>query len=136
MTTLILLLSLVGLVNAFYLYYQHQREKKTGQKMFCLIGGDCSSVVGSKYGRTLGIKNEKIGMTYYALLIIYIFVLWFVPQLHANTLLPLVKIIAGCSAFFSFYLFYIQTMVLKKICSWCLIEIAVTVSLFGLLIMI
>ncbi|TSC86260.1 MAG: hypothetical protein G01um10147_972 [Microgenomates group bacterium Gr01-1014_7] len=121
MTIIIFILSVLGFSNAFYLYWQHKREVNTGQKMFCLIGGDCGAVVGSKYGKTFGIKNEIIGMIYYALLGIYIL---------TGIVLPPIKIIAGVAALFSLYLLYIQVVVLKKFCSWCLIAIAINLLIF------
>ena len=127
---IILLLSIIGFLNAFYLNWQHRREVKTGQKMYCLIGGDCGEVVGSKYGKTFGIKNELIGMVYYALLGAYTLVGMFAQIANFEIL---VKIIAALAAIFSFYLLYIQTIVLKKFCSWCLIAIAINLLIFYLL---
>lgn len=120
---IIFILALLGFLNAFFLFYQHRREIKTGQKMFCLIGGDCGVVVGSKYGQTLGIKNEKIGMAYYALLIILLLV---------NQLL-LAQIIALVAIVFSIYLLIVQTFILRQFCSWCLIAIGINVLTFYLL---
>lgn len=91
--------------------------------MFCLIGGDCGAVVGSKYGQTLGIKNEKIGMAYYALLIILLLV---------NQLL-LAQIIALVAIVFSIYLLIVQTFILRQFCSWCLIAIGINFLTFYLL---
>ena len=131
MDTLIitLLLSILGFLNAFYLYWQHKREVATGQKMFCLIGGDCGEVVGSKYGATFGIKNEKIGMVYYVLVGIYSLIGIFLPGI-AKDFWIWAKIITGIATVFSLYLLYIQTIVLKKFCSWCLIAIAINLLIF------
>ena len=125
---IILLLSILGFVNAFYLYYQHSREIRTGQKMFCLIGGDCGAVVGSKYGRTLGIKNELLGLGYYSFLIVYsiISIFWHHFVLNIGWVYWLVLI----ASIFSLYLLYIQTIVLRKFCSWCLIAIAINFLTF------
>lgn len=84
--------------------------------MFCLIGGDCGEVVGSKYGKTFGIKNEIIGMVYYVLLGIFIF---------TDSFKLAVAIAAVVSAIFSIYLLFIQSVILRKFCSWCLIAIAI-----------
>ncbi len=121
---IIFILSILGFLNAFYLNFQHRREVKTGQKMFCLIGGDCGAVVGSKYGQTLGIKNELLGMGYYCLLIIYSFLAIFWPQLVSELgfwIKPMVLI----ASIFSLYLLIVQTFILRKFCSWCLIAIGI-----------
>lgn len=126
-TMIILLLAILGFLNAFYLYSQHKREVATGQKMFCLIGGDCGAVVGSKYGRTLGIKNEKIGMAYYILLGVYFFINIYIPNPINIIFMKIVTIIA---TIFSLYLLYVQTFLLKKFCSWCLIAIFINILIF------
>lgn len=123
---IILLLSILGFLNAFYLYWQHKREVTTGQKMFCLIGGDCGAVVGSKYGRTLGIKNETVGMVYYFLLGTYSLLSILIPPI-VSQFQVLVKIAVVVAVIFSLYLLYAQTIILRKFCSWCLIAIAINI---------
>lgn len=126
------ILAIAGFANAAYLYFQHKREVETGQKMYCLIGGDCGAVVGSKYGQTFGIKNELIGMTYYFLLGIYSLVYFLFPQL-ANSLIIVIKLLVIAAALFSLYLLFIQSIILKKFCSWCLIAIFINLLIFYLL---
>lgn len=130
---IILLLSILGFLNAFYLYWQHKREVQTGQKIFCLIGGDCGAVVGSKYGRTFGIKNEKTGMVYYFLLSLYSLVAILFPSIAQN-FTNFAKIAVILALIFSFYLLYIQTIVLRKFCSWCLIAIAINTIIAYLIV--
>lgn len=134
MDTLIitLLLSILGFLNAFYLYWQHNREVATGQKMFCLIGGDCGKVVGSKFGRTFGIKNEIIGMTYYLLLAAYSLVSMVTPSL-AEILIIWAKMVVILATVFSLYLLYVQAYVLRQFCSWCLIAISINILIFYLI---
>lgn len=127
----IFLLSILGFINAFYLYYQHKKEIATGKKMFCIIGGDCGAVVGSKYGRTLGAKNEKIGMTYYAVIALYVLTTLFLPETALN-LWGFAKSLAAIAVLFSVYLIYAQTILLRKLCSWCLIAITINFILFYL----
>lgn len=129
---IVLLLSILGFLNAFYLYYQHKREMTSGKKMFCLIGGDCGAVVGSKYGKTFGVKNEKIGMAYYLLLGGYFLISIFAPDLINSSELGIsvIKIITVIATLFSVYLLYVQTFILKTLCSWCLIAIAINILIF------
>lgn len=129
MLMIILLLSILGFLNAFYLNYQHKREVESGQKMYCLIGGDCGAVVGSKYGRTFGIKNEKIGMIYYTLMVIFSLGSLMVPHI-ISTFAVLIGGVALVATIFSLYLLYVQTIILKKFCSWCLIAIGINILIF------
>lgn len=128
----VMVLAILGFINAFYLYYQHRKEVATGQKMFCLIGGDCGAVVGSKYGRTLGIKNELIGMTYYLFLSSYLLLSLLIPDL-LDSLVIIPKLVTFIAAVFSLYLLFVQAVVLRKFCSWCLIAISINLLIFYLL---
>ena len=119
-------LAVLGLLNAAYLYWQH-RQVARGRTMFCLLGGDCEAIVESNYGRSFGVKNEIWGLAYYLLLIL-------APYL--NFTLPITFIAVISATLFSLYLFCLQAFVLKKFCSWCLIAIAVNLSIFLYLLFI
>lgn len=132
---IILTLAILGFINAYYLHYQYKQYKIYGKKMFCLIGGKCEDVVSSQYGTTLGIKNELIGMTYYGLLIIYSLVGILLPDLVNSFAfgITIIKIITVIATIFSIYLLFAQTIVLKTLCSWCLIAIFINLLIFYLL---
>lgn len=132
---IILLLAIFGFLNAFYLYWQHKREVQTGQKMFCLIGGDCGAVVGSKYGKTFGVKNEITGMVYYFLLGIYSLIAVLLPGFASNFEI-FIKIAVSVALVFSLYLLFAQTILLKKFCSWCLIAIAINILIAYLVVIL
>lgn len=133
-TIIILLLSVLGFLNAFYLYWQHKREVTTGKKMFCLIGGDCGAVVGSKYGRSFGVKNEILGMGYYFLLGLYALIVILIPSFAQNFEI-FVRFAVSVAVIFSLFLLFAQTILLKKFCSWCLIAIAINIILAYLIVM-
>lgn len=100
----------------------------SGKEMFCLIGGKCADVISSKFGTTFGIKNEITGMVYYGLLSGYLLISLLIPSF--GNFLILVKIAAFVATIFSIYLLFVQTMVLKTLCSWCLIAIGINVLIF------
>jgi len=126
---MILFLALVGFANAYYLHWQYLRFKKTKKPMFCLIGQDCAAVIDSRYGETLGVKNEITGMFYYtATLVLMVLSLFFPPIRPIASFIVLLTSFAA--AVFSLYLLYVQTAVLKKLCSWCLIAIFINVIIF------
>lgn len=128
-TIIILLLSILGFLNAFYLYYQYKQFIDTGRKMFCLIGGRCADVISSKYGTTFGIKNELIGMIYYVLLSLYLILAFFMPDLFRNFII-FPKLATLIAALFSLYLLFVQAVILRMFCSWCLIAIAINILIF------
>lgn len=125
----ITILSIIGFINAFFLHWQYKRFLKTKKPMFCLIGEDCTKVVSSSYGSTWGIKNEVLGMWYYAVILILFLVSNFVSSSFV-LLGILIFIITFIAAAFSLYLLYAQTIILKNLCSWCLIAITINILIF------
>lgn len=126
---IILLLAVLGFLNAFYLHYQYKQYTNYGKQMFCLIGGKCADVISSKYGITLRIKNELIGMTYYVSLSLYLILAFFMPDLFRNFII-FPKLATLIAALFSLYLLFVQAVILRMFCSWCLIAIAINILIF------
>lgn len=128
MIAILIILSIAGAINAYFLNWQYRRYMETGTKMFCFLGEDCSKVVGSKYGTHLGLKNEIFGIAYYVTVIIYSIATYYIVF---PTYLPVLVFIMGLAAtVFSIYLLYLQAYVLKTFCSWCLIAIFINVLIF------
>jgi len=108
------------------------RFLKTGKKMYCLMKEDCASVIGSKYGTSMGLKNEIIGMAFYLLMIVYSLLNF---SLSLPLLLSSVVLFAALMAVgFSVYLLFVQSVILKTFCSWCLIAIGINFLLLGFLL--
>lgn len=126
---IILILAILGFINAYYLHYQYQQYKNSGKEMFCLIGGKCADVISSKFGTTFGIKNEITGMIYYVLLAAYLLISILIPR-FGDDFAPYVKTATIIATAFSAYLLFVQTVVLKQICSWCLIAIVINTLIF------
>lgn len=126
----VLFFSLTGFLNAAFLHWQYLRQEKKGVKMFCLLGGDCGAVVSSPYGTTLGVKNEIIGMSYYGVIIILSLLEMWLPTYSLN-LNFLTLVVISLATAFSVYLVILQTFVLKKYCSWCLLAIGINLLIFG-----
>ncbi|MFI5240982.1 MAG: vitamin K epoxide reductase family protein [Microgenomates group bacterium] len=124
----LIVLSALGIANAHYLHFQYLRYLKTGKKMYCLMGEDCASVVGSKYGKSFGVKNELIGITYYLMLMGYAILGQYIT--FTSPIILLVEIATIVATLFSFYLLILQAFVLKSFCSWCLIAILLNILIF------
>ena len=123
------ILAIFGFINAAWLNWQYERFVATGKKMFCLAGDDCTAVVGSRWGKTLGIKNELAGIFYYIFVMTLSFVLLLMPALQPLIRLPLLISIT-LAAGFSIYLLILQVAVIKKLCSWCIIAIGINLLLW------
>ena len=99
------------------------------RKMVCPIGGGCSEVVESKYGKTFGFDNDILGILYYIAIGAAWSVLLVWPDLSAWVLRLIVIAVSGAFVFTN-YLLYVQLFILKKECFWCVIAAFVNYALF------
>ena len=119
---LIIILSLLGISITLYLGITKSRHKKVA----CLIDGSgCNKVLDSKWSHTFGIRNEWLGLLYYASLIIGIIAL---SQYISVTVA--MKIAASLAILYSIILTYIQARVLKHYCLYCLCSSLINLGLF------
>ena len=120
--TLILILSILGILITSYISIAHLLNKK----VICPVNSkSCNVVLDSKYSKTLGIKNEIIGLVYYLIILLSIFVAF--P-------LFLIKVASSLAALYSTVLLGIQIKVLKNYCSWCITTAIINIILFLLIL--
>lgn len=114
---LIAFLAIFGILETFYLIKKRTSDKKP----VCLIGGDCSTVLYSKYNKTLGIHNDLLGLTFYFVLAVLVNLILFsiVPIYWANILLGILIVVGSI---FSVVFTYIQWRIIKSWCFWCLMS--------------
>ncbi|MBI4256626.1 vitamin K epoxide reductase family protein [Candidatus Uhrbacteria bacterium] len=118
--------ALGGLLLALYLY----NKKQTHQQPFiCPLRGNCAEVIHSEFSKFLGVPVELIGITYYAGLLIGHGLVVASPVLF-DWLEPSLLLASTIAFLFSLYLTFIQLVVLKKICTWCLFSAALCLSIF------
>lgn len=123
----ILILSILGIAITTYINLAHILKKK----VICPVNSkSCNIVLDSKYSRTLGIKNEAIGLAYYIAIIIAVFVI------NSPSIIYSVKVASGLAMLYSIILLGIQTKVLKNYCSWCIITAIINISIFVFIIVI
>lgn len=123
---LVLLFSLAGLAVSAYLHL----TKRRGQKPYCFLGQDCSSVINSRYSVTFGLPNEVLGIIYYlAVFLLYLSPLTQIPEVDLAAF-----VVSTLAAAFSSYLFYLQAHVLKKWCEWCLVSTICSLGIFLVLL--
>ncbi len=123
---LIIALSLIGLLDAAYVYY----TQKTGKTLRCLIGKSCDIVTKSRYARTFGIDNSAAGMAYYAALIAFVALL----QLGIAVPWQLAFAASLAASLFSLYLVYLQSFVIKELCDYCMLSALINWALSALLL--
>lgn len=123
--TFILVFCAIGIAITSYIAIAHALNKK----VICPINSkSCNFVLDSKYSRTLGIKNEIIGLLY------YIGILWVILTDQSGSILLATKLVSILASAFSIILIGIQTRVLNNYCSWCITTAVINVFLSALII--
>lgn len=121
----ILILSLLGFIDATYLtisHYQHAIPP-------CTISNGCETVLTSSYATVLGIPTALFGSLYYLGLIGLSLLLLTAPK---KIFLNLLLLIAASGAIVSAVLIYIQFGILKTYCQYCVISEIISFLILGL----
>lgn len=117
--------TIAGIINTIYLMYHALR----GTVVYCLFFPKewCEKVQHSNHSKTFGVPNPFLGFG--MLTIILVFLL-----LHNYDLIPLwwAMIFITFGFLFSLYFLYIQAIIIKAFCTWCVVSALVFISLFVL----
>lgn len=104
-------------------------SKRNHRELACPTGSDCNAVVNSRYSKFLGIHLEYWGMAYFSVLIPTYLALIFAPQLFSSLMIWSVVVFSLLAGLFSFYLLFVQGVLLKKWCIWCLLAAAMSLTI-------
>lgn len=114
--------ALVGLGDSIYLTIHHL----TAEQIPCSVTGGCETVLTSSYAEIAGIPLAAFGMAAYfvafSLAILTAFgnrKMWFLFGMQVSLM-----------AIFSLWLFYLQAVVIKAFCQFCLLSAVTTLTLF------
>lgn len=113
----LIVLALLGLLDAGYLAYEHYRHKP----LVCPLDHDCSVVTESRWSHVFGIRNEVLGLLFYLSLFIGAISVFFLPQ-YTDILLLLFFLASILAFLFSIFLAGIQFWVIRDYCFYCLIS--------------
>ena len=69
----LIVLGLLGIVDASYIIWKSRKK----QPLVCPIGGDCNTVLNSKWNKIFFIRNDVLGLLFYISVIIGAFLLFF-----------------------------------------------------------
>ncbi len=123
---ILILLGVCGFLVSHYI----QRKKSSGEKMLCNIIKGCDRVTDSEYSRFLGIPLELLGMVYYGLVVLSYIIFSLFPESSGVQLTFWVLGITSGAFLFSVYLTFIQVVVLKDWCQWCLVSAVISLLIF------
>lgn len=123
---LLIFTAFAGVILTLYI----RTKKSTHQPMVCPLGADCNAVIHSEYAHFLGIPVELLGMVYYAAIAIT-YAVMLVASTLATPVVTLVLLLASTAAvLFSFYLTFIQGVLIKQWCTWCLTSAGLCAVIF------
>jgi uncharacterized membrane protein len=120
------LLSLVGLADALYLTVQHL----TGESLRCTVISGCSEVLSSPYAQIGSIPLAAIGATAY----FTVFSLSILAAFGYRLVKPLLAVLVTLMFLMTLWLLYLQAIVIRHFCQYCLLSAGVTILLTALLV--
>ena len=128
----LIILSLIGFIVSFYIFY----TKKLNKKMHCIMGENCDAVVKSRYGKTFGIENTVPGMLYYVLVFLYGLGIVLNRNIFKQDIFYYLLVSASIgSVLFSAYLIAVQAFVLRKWCEYCIVSSIASVLILLVLVL-
>jgi protein-disulfide isomerase/rhodanese-related sulfurtransferase len=128
---LLLLLSLVGLFDALYLWWEYTSPDRP---MVC-FGTGCDVVRASPFAYPMGIPMPVPGVAMYAALALLVFAQPLFQAALAGAARKAMAGISGLGFLFSLYLTGVETFVLHAWCFWCMVSAIVVTLIFGLAVL-
>ena len=119
----ILVLGLLGLVDATYLTYSNL----SGGGLTCPLTGGCDIVTTSSYSHIAGVPIALLGMLYY--LSVSVLALLIVRTKDTKSF-RFIFYLSSLAFLFSLYLTYVQFFVLRTLCQYCLTSVIISTLIF------
>lgn len=129
---LLTLFIVLGIIDAGYLTYEHYRQviPPCTINSFLPILSDCGRVLRSSYSVMFGIPLAVLGVVQYVfLLLIVIFLFRYKKRIFIYWLI----LQSMLGAIFSLYFIYLQLIVLKSICLYCMLSALISFMIFFLI---
>ena len=114
--------SLVGLGDAVYLTVQHL----TGQSVRCTIVTGCSAVLSSQYAAIGGVPTAAYGALAYFLVFSLAILIFFADTKESRRWRLVLSLLAGLMGAATLWFLYLQALVLRAYCSFCLLSAGAT----------
>lgn len=122
------ILSVLGMLVTFYLIYQHYKPAGEG---FCNVSDyvSCDVVNKSKYAEIFGVPVAAFGFAAYAIMAVAAFALY-KGWLKERRVLGLLTLFAGISMVFALGLTYIEFVLLRAVCIFCITQQIIIIIIF------
>lgn len=112
----LLILSLIGIVDASFLTYEHFSKRIPPCSVD--IFADCGKVLASSYSTFFGIPIAIFGVIFYTIVLVFSWKL----IVTTDVWIPRLLLVTGVGAGFSIYFVYLQLVVIKAICLYCMVS--------------
>jgi uncharacterized membrane protein len=120
-----LIICLCGILVSGYMYL----KKKHHQSLSCPRDNPCDVVLHSRFGTTLGISNELLGVGYFTLVSLFLLLRTTLPLFHEGVVSYGLFLVLCSGALFSLYLIGLQAFIIRSWCAWCLSIAAINAAL-------
>lgn len=120
---LLIILSILGIFDASYLTAKHYLD----DSVYCPVGKNCETVLTSEYSTFYGIPVSLFGAFFY-LVILILTLLYF--ETNKKQLIKAVFFLSGMGLIVSVYFFYLQLIVIKAFCFYCIVSAIDVVLIF------
>ena len=120
----------LGFLDATYLSVQHALSAGGPLNVVCIVGapGTCNIVLQSIYAKIIGIPVAYFGMLYYATVLVLAVRLY---RMRDSRAWHLLQIVTSVGFAFSLYFVYLQLVVLRNICMYCMISASLSTIMFA-----
>lgn len=126
--SIILLLALIGLGDAIFLTVKYYVGN-----IHCSLWSGCQEVLKSSYATMFGIPLAIFGVAYYLFILFSTLAYW---QSTKNIFANILAFIPSFGFLFSLYLVYLQLVVIKYICIYCMLSALSSTLIFILSLII
>ncbi|PIP86667.1 hypothetical protein COV42_00510 [Candidatus Campbellbacteria bacterium CG11_big_fil_rev_8_21_14_0_20_44_21] len=120
---LLLLFSLIGFLDALYLTISHFQGNEAG----CFLVHGCDIVLNSKYSEIFGLPTAFLGLLFYLVIFLGVFVYNFKKD---ENLIKKILLITPLGFLATLWFLYLQAVVLRAFCSYCLLSAVASTLIF------
>lgn len=103
--------------------------------LVCPTGSDCNAVVTSRYSKFFGVPLEYLGMAYFGFIFLAYLLLIFWSALFSPHAVTGLTLLSTTAALFSIYLLFVQAVLLRQWCIWCILASTLSLVIFFISLM-
>lgn len=119
----IVVLAVLGLIDSVYIL----THEVSGTPLICEVVTGCNTVANSPYASIFGVPIAAYGVVFYFMLIFIALLEILRPRLFLRRILQSISVFG---MIFSLYFLYLQVVVIKALCIYCLWSLVIDAAVF------